>query len=109
MNWETLKNNANSSLSRILSQKGLTIHFVYKNETFEGVKTTLKRSDRNSDLGLIEGDYTFSIIAKSKQFDAMPQPRKDKIQIDGITYRVLSVDVDGLSATYKLNLGTIQQ
>jgi len=87
------------------SQKGLVVDFTWNGKTYWGCKSVMRREDYNSDAGLA-GDYSFSILCPFDEFvGAKPQPRVDKVVVDGARMRVLSVESDAVSATLKLHLG----
>jgi len=104
MNWNTIKTRAQG----LLSQQGLTVTATIGRDSIQGVRTVLKRSDINSDAGLIEGRYEFSLLASRADFPlGLPQPRKTKVTIDEVEYRLISIETDPLGATVRLNLGGI--
>jgi len=104
-NWEHISKKVESLL---LNQKGLTVDFTLKGKIYTGTKTTLRREDYATDAGLVEGDYQFSILCPTSQFQGMfPTPRTDKITLEGAEFRILSIDVDSIGSTLKLNLGSV--
>lgn len=104
-NWEHISKKVESLL---LKQQGLTVDFILRDKIYTGTKTTLRREDYNTDAGLVEGDYAFSILCPTSQFGGVfPQPRTDKITINKKEFRVLSVDADAIGATIKINVGSV--
>lgn len=101
MNWNPVK----ASAQALLSQEGLTVSGTCDGVAITGVKTVLRRADVNSDMGLIEGRYTFSLLCPASALPSMPAPRRSKVVLDGVTYRVLSCEKDAIGATLRLNLG----
>lgn len=105
MDWNAVK----SSAQALLNQEGLTVSGTCDGAPITGVKTILRRADVNTDMGLIEGRYTFSLLCPVTAFPTMPSPRRSKVVIDGVTYRVLSSEKDAIGATLRLNLGDLLQ
>lgn len=104
-NWEHISKQVESLL---MKQQGLTVDFDLKGKIYTGTKTTLRRQDYETDAGLVEGDYQFSILCPTGQFDGVfPTPRQDKVAIGDSQYRILSIDADAIGATIKLNLGSV--
>lgn len=104
-NWEHISKQVESLL---MKQQGLTVDFDLKGKIYTGTKTTLRRQDYETDAGLVEGDYQFSILCPTGQFDGVfPTPRQDKVSVLGNEYRILSIDADAIGATIKLNLGSV--
>ena len=103
MDWERIS----TSVERLLmSQKGVTVPFAYQGAQYWGTRTSLRREDVNTDAGLADA-YSFSLLCPASQFigKELPKPRQDKVELDGVEYRVLSVEQDSAKATYRLNLG----
>ena len=103
MDWGRIS----SSVERlIMSQVGVAIPVVFAGSTFYGARTLLKREDVNTDAGLADA-YSFSVLVPASQFvgKAIPQPRQDKVIIDGLEYRVLAVERDAAGACYRIHLG----
>ena len=104
MDWERI----NVSVERLLSlQKGVYIPFYTEGgDQYWGCRTSLRREDVNTDAGLADS-YSFSLLCPFAQFidHDLPKPRQSKVTINGIEYRVLSVERDATEATVRLNLG----
>lgn len=99
---------SNSIESLLLRQKGLVCAFTYDGKPYEGTRTTLRREAWETDAGLVEGGYSFSILCPTAQFNgALPVPRTGKVLIGKDEYRVLSVDADAIGATIRINLGDV--
>lgn len=95
------------SVERLITgQQGLCVPFFYNGTQFFGARTSLRREDVNADAGLAEY-YRLSLLCPSGQFDAqaLPQPRVDKITLEGREYRVLGVERDAVNATIRIHLG----
>ena len=102
MDWDKIRADA----AAILDQPGLTQTAAWSGKTIYGVRTTLKRQDVNTDAGLIGGRYQFSLLCALAQFaGALPEPRRDKMTIEGVSYRVLAVESDAIGATVRIHLG----
>lgn len=101
--WEFIKKTS----SRLLEQPGLTLDAVHAGHYFRAVRSSLRREDVNTDAGLIEGRYVFSLLVAADQFDGfpMPVPRRSIVTIGDRQYRVLSLEEDPLGATFRLHLG----
>ena len=110
MSWADLQSDA-SSLAGIFASEGLAISLVYGGENIKGIRTTLKRADVNSDMGLIAGRYNFSVLCLKSAFSetGLPLPRQSKVWIDGKPYRVLSTQTDAIGATVRIDLGDVLQ
>lgn len=96
-----------ASVERLLNAQGaLRSFFDWKGRRLHGVRATLRREDVNTSEGLA-GVYAFSLLCPAAQFAGVepPQPRMDKITVDGRTYRVLGVETDAVAATVRLHLG----
>ena len=92
----------------IFSQNGLVEEFRIDGKPYAGTRTTLRRADYESDAGLVEGDYQFSLLCPTAQFEkGIPAPRTTKVCIKGQEFRLLSVDADAIGATVRLNLGSV--
>ena len=102
--WNAIK----SSAASLLNQTGLTVTATWGKVSFAGVRTAIQRADVNTDDGLISGHYTFSLLVPASALPSMPT-RRDKIAIDGVTYRVIATDTDPVGATVRLDLGDILQ
>lgn len=104
-NWENISNKVKSLLD---NQQGLTQSFTIGDSTYTGTRTTLKRADYETDAGLVEGNYEFSLLCPTSQFNGVyPTPRTGKVTIGSTQYRILSVDADAIGSAIKLNLGSI--
>lgn len=104
-NWNAIANTVKSLLD---NQQGLVQVFMIGGNTYAGTRTTLRRQDWESDAGLVEGDYQFSLLCPTGQFaNVFPAPRTDKVTIGTTQYRILSVDADAVGACIKINLGNI--
>lgn len=121
MNWDNVKSSVEALLA---SQNGLITTFVWRDKTYKGVRTNLRREDVASDAGLYAGGYQFSLLCALSQFSACESPsaspspspsavcgfpadRRELLTIDGQSYRVLSTDLDSIRATVRLNLGEV--
>ena len=104
MDWSKIKN----QISGLVKQPGLAVSFTIGGVSYTGTKTTLRRQDVNTDGGLA-GSYTFSLICARDDFSTLPVPRRSIVVLDGVSYRVLSVERDALDASIRLNLGDITQ
>ena len=96
-----------SSVERlIMSQVGVTIPVIYAGSTLYGARTSLRREDVNTDAGLADA-YSFSVLIPASQFigKSLPQPRQDKVIVDGVEYRILAVERDAAGACYRMHLG----
>lgn len=104
-NWNAIANTVKSLLD---NQQGLVQVFMIGDNTYAGTRTTLRRQDWESDAGLVEGGYEFSLLCPTAQFaGAFPNPRTGKVKIGETQYRILSVDADAVGACIKINLGNI--
>lgn len=103
MNW----NNVKTSVENLLAhQTGLLTSFSWRNSSYSGVRTNLRREDIATDAGLYDSNYAFSLLCPLSQFNGvLPENRTETITIDGKVYRVLSTDTDSIQATIRLNLG----
>ena len=109
MSWTDLQS-ATSSLAGIFASQGLAISLTYGGEDIAGIRTTIKRADVNSDMGLLAGRYSFSVLCRRSSFvDGLPIPRTSKVWIEGKPYRVLSTQSDAIGATVRLDLGDVLQ
>jgi hypothetical protein len=89
------------------SQQGLKSHFTWQGKPCWGVRTTLKRDYVAMDAGLA-GSYSYSLLVPADLLEGMlPQPRVDKLTVDGIPMRVLSLEHDSVHATVRLHLGDV--
>lgn len=99
--WNAIRTHA----QQILQMESLLTSATWNGVTLQGVRTELRRETVNSDDGLA-GRYVFSLRVTADQFsDGYPEPRTDKLTIDGKNYRVLSIDVDAIKASVLINLG----
>ena len=100
--WNAIAASARS----LIEQPGLTITMQIGMAEFRGVRTALRREDVNSDAGLIEGRYVFSVLVDASTLPpgGIP-PRRTIVTIDGHDYRVLSTETDAVGAIIRLNLG----
>ena len=104
--WQGIARHAAS----LLDQKGLTVHGTWKGGQFHGIRSMLRRNDIETMAGLIEGRYEFSLLCPATCFpNGAPEPRTGKVTIDGVQYRVLSLEKDAANATIRLNLGDVLQ
>lgn len=110
MSWTDLQAGT-SSLAGIFASEGLAVPVIYNGATVSGIRTTVRRSDRNTDMGLLAGRYNFSVICRVQDFSqtGLPAPRTGKVWIGGTPYRVLAVSEDSISATCQLDLGDLLQ
>ena len=83
------------------------MHGTCDGRPITGARSVLRRADVNTDAGLIEGRYAFSLLCPADCFSSMPQPRRSRVVIDGAAYRVLSCEQDAVAATVRLNLGDL--
>ena len=103
--WNHIANKVETLLKQ---QKGLLTTFVYNGKPYEGTKTVLRREDWETDAGLVDGGYTFSILCPTAQFEGdFPVPRTGKVLIGKQEFRILSVDADAIGATIKINVGSV--
>jgi hypothetical protein len=103
--WNHIANKVESLLKQ---QKGLLTTFTYNGKPYEGTKTVLRREDWETDAGLVDGGYSFSILCPTAQFNgAFPVPRTGKVLIGKQEYRILSIDADAIGATIKINCGNV--
>ena len=104
MDWTQIGKSAQRLLS---NQQGLSVEFTLNGRTLWGVRTTLRREVVNTDAGL-DGVYNYSLLCPYSIFGVkLPEPRVDKVKIDGVEMRILSIDIDSAKATVRLNLGDI--
>ena len=103
MDWERIGHGVERLIA---SQRGLCVCFSFNGTQYWGARTSLRREDVNADAGLAEY-YRFSLLCPSGQFTGrdLPQPRTDKIVLDGLEYRVLGVERDAVDATIRIHLG----
>lgn len=101
--WNAVRKQVESLLT---SQMGLLSTFRWREASIQGVRTTLRRDDVATDAGLA-GEYSYSLLVPASQLDGLPlpQPRLDKIEVDGETMRVLAVERDSVGATIRIHLG----
>ena len=103
--WNHIANKVETLLKQ---QKGLLTEFVYNGKPYEGTKTVLRREDWETDAGLVDGGYSFSILCPTAQFNGdFPVPRTGKVLIGKEEFRILSVDADAIGATIKINVGSL--
>lgn len=88
------------------NQKGLCEDFVLNGRQYWGCRARLGREDVNTDAGLMDA-YRFSLLCPSGQFAGreLPRPRVDKIEMEGVEYRVLECETDAVNATIRIHLG----
>lgn len=110
MSWTDIQSST-SSLAGIFASQGLAISLTFGGEEIPGIRTTIRRADVNSDMGLLAGKYTFSVLCQKSAFAevGMPLPRTSKVWIEGKPYRVLSTQTDAIGATVRLDLGDVLQ
>lgn len=102
MDWGRIGHSAQRLMA---NQKGLATDFQWNGKTYWGCRSTMRREDYNSDAGLA-GDYAFSLLCPYDEFaGVLPHPRTDKVVVEGVTMRVLGVEVDSVHATVKIHLG----
>ena len=99
-NWAAIATRARA----LLNQEGLSVFVKVGETTCPGVRTTLRRQDVNTDVGLIEGRYQFSVLIAA---DALPElpPRRTAVFVNGAKYRLISTEQDSVGACVRLNLG----
>lgn len=102
MEWGRIAQSVEALMAR---QHGLAVEFKWDGGTYRGCRSALRKEAVNTTDGLA-GDYAFSLLCPYSQFAARrPQPRVDKVEVEGTTYRVLDVEADAIRATLKLHLG----
>lgn len=102
MDWERIGHSARRLME---NQLGLTTTFVWNGKTYWGCRSTMRREVVNTSDGLA-GDYQFSLLCPYSDFElSRPQPRTDKVTVDGKTMRVLDCETDAIHATIKIHLG----
>lgn len=101
--WNAVKTQVENLVA---SQLGLHSTFQWRGKSLSGVRTTLRRDDVATDAGLA-GEYSYSLLVPASAFDdvPLPQPRIDKLTVDGIPMRVLAVERDSVGATIRIHLG----
>lgn len=105
MDWAHI---AEKTADLLKNQHGLYVPFSWNNRTYHGCRTNLRKEDVNTDEGLIVGDYKFSLLCPSAQFqNGLPEPRMDIISIEGETMRVLAWERDAVNACVRIDLGGI--
>ena len=95
------------SVERLITgQRGLCVSFLHAGTQFWGARTLLRREDVNGDAGLADY-YRFSLLCPMSQFlgRELPKPRTDKVELDGVEYRVLACETDAVNATVRIHLG----
>ena len=95
------------SVERLLmNQKGLCEDFVLNGRQYWGCRARLGREDVNTDAGLMDA-YRFSLLCPAGQFTGrdLPRPRVDKIEMEGVEYRVLECETDAVNATIRIHVG----
>lgn len=103
--WNHIANKVETLLKQ---QKGLLTTFTYNGKPYEGTKTVLRREDWETDAGLVDGGYSFSILCPTAQFNGnFPVPRTGKVLIGKEEFRILSIDADAIGATIKINCGNV--
>lgn len=102
MDWRRIAH----SVKRLMqSQNGLATDFTWAGKTYWGCRSTMRKEVVNTSDGLA-GDYAFSLLCPYDEFElSRPQPRTDKVVVDGRTMRVLDVETDSVNATIKIHLG----
>lgn len=88
----------------LLSQKGLVVEFEYNGKFHTGARSIMRKEVVATDAGLAD-EYVFSLLVPVSELDTIPEPRTDKITVNGVAYRVLDVEKDAIEATVKLHLG----
>ena len=103
--WNHIANKVETLLKQ---QKGLLTEFIYNGKPYEGTKTVLRREDWETDAGLVDGGYSFSILCPTAQFEGeFPVPRTGKVLVGKEEFRILSIDADAIGATIKINCGSV--
>jgi len=103
--WNHIANKVETLLKQ---QKGLLTTFTYNGKPYEGTKTVLRREDWETDAGLVDGGYSFSILCPTAQFNGdFPVPRTGKVLVGKEEFRILSIDADAIGATIKINVGNL--
>lgn len=95
------------SVERLLmNQRGLCEDFVLNGRQYWGCRARLGREDVNTDAGLMDA-YRFSLLCPAGQFTGrdLPRPRVDKIEMEGVEYRVLECETDAVNATIRIHVG----
>lgn len=100
--WAAIAKQARS----LLDQDGLSVAVTIGETSYQGVRTTLRRQDVNSDAGLIEGRYVFSVLLDASAVSE-PPPRRTLVTVGDVRYRVLSCETDAIGACIRLNLGDV--
>ena len=105
MDWTRISN----TVERLLSaQQGLCVSFSWKEKSFSGCRTNLKAENVNTNEGLLMGNYKFSLLCPSAQFNGrFPEPRTDTVIVEGKQMRVLAWEQDAVHACVRIDLGGI--
>ena len=101
MDWERIATGASRWM---LKQRGVATCFLFKDKEYVGLRTSMRREDVNTDAGLY-GVYAFSLLVPVAQLDDVPEPRPDKVEVGGVTYRILGVETDATGCFMRLHLG----
>lgn len=96
-----------ASAVRLLEQPGLPVVVQWGNLDLRAVKSVRRREDVNTDAGLIDGNYSLSILVPVVQLEGREPNRRnnDKMVIDGVTYRVIATETDAVNAIMRIDLG----
>ena len=90
------------------SGPSLAVQFVYPapgGQNRVGTRSALKREIVNSDAGL-NTSYVYSLICPLAQFGTVIPESKQRVSVAGVTYKVLSVELDSIGATIRIHLGS---
>lgn len=101
-------------IAGILTQTGASVSAVVIDgdggeTSVRGMRTALRRSDVNMDMGLA-GHYEFSLLVPASYLASVTvEPRRSKVRIGAAVYRVLASDCDAIGTTWRLHLGGVAQ
>ncbi len=100
-------NKIRASAARLLEQPGLTVVVQWGDLDLRAVKSVRRREDVNTDAGLIDGNYSLSILVPVVQLEGREPNRRnrDKMVVDGVTYRVIGTETDAVNAIMRIDLG----
>ena len=100
--WNAIRNSA----ARLLEQPGLTVTAQWKELDLRVVKSMRRREDVNTDAGLLDNNYSLSILVPVAQLQGREPSRKnkDKMVVDGVTYRVIATEMDAVGAVMRIDL-----
>lgn len=102
-NW----NHIRKSAPRLLEQPGLTVAVQWDDLDLLGVKSMLRREDVNSDIGLIDNNYSLSILIPMDQLEGREPGRRDEMKVEGVVYRVIATETDAVNAFIRIHLGKL--